>query len=106
MHRAGSFLVAFVTIGAAAAVAPPPALKSLTPPGLRIGVALNRAQSDGADPGALAIATQQFDSITSENLLKWGLVHPQLDRYDFGPADRFVELGRAHRMFVVGHVLV
>ena len=105
MRRPGSVLAAFVTIGAAAA-ATPPALKSLTPPGLRIGVALNRAQSDGADAGALAIATQQFDSITSENLLKWESVHPEPDRYEFGAADRFVELGRAHRMFVVGHVLV
>jgi endo-1,4-beta-xylanase len=89
-----------------AAPADPPALKSLTPQGFRIGVALNRAQSDGKDPAALAIVTREFDSTTPENLLKWEKVHPGPDRYDFGPADRFVELGRSHGMFVVGHVLV
>jgi endo-1,4-beta-xylanase len=84
----------------------PPALKSLAPPGLRIGVALNRAQSDGKDRAGLAIATRHFGSITPENLLKWEPVHPEPDRYDFEPADRYVEVGRSHGMFVVGHVLV
>ena len=44
--------------------------------------------------------------ISPENLLKWEAVHPEPDRYDFGPADRYVELGRSHGMFVVGHVLL
>ena len=105
MHRPGPVLMALAAIGAWAAAAPP-ALKSLVPPGLRIGVALNRAQSDGTDARSLAIALHQFNSITPENLLKWGAVHPEPDRYDFDPADRFVELGRSHGMFVVGHVLV
>ncbi len=93
-------------LAAPLAVAEVPALKSLTPPGVRIGVALNQAQSDGRDEAGLAIALRHFDSITPENLLKWQLVHPEPGRYDFEPADRFVELGRSHGMFVVGHVLV
>jgi len=91
---------------AAAAAAEPPALKSLAPPGLRIGVALNQKQSDGKDEAGLAIALRHFDSITPENLLKWEAVHPEPDRYNFEPADRYVELGRSHGMFVVGHVLL
>ena len=91
---------------AAALAADAPALKSLAPPGLRIGAALNRAQSDGEDEVALAIVLRHFDTISPENLLKWQSVHPEPDRYDFGPADRYVELGRSHGMFVVGHVLV
>lgn len=83
-----------------------PSLKSLAPATLRIGVALNKAQSDGKDPSALAIVTHQFNSITSENLLKWEAVHPEANRFDFVAADRFVELGRTHGMFVVGHVLL
>ena len=105
MYRLGPAVIALMAF-AAANQATSPALKSLTPPGLRLGVALNRAQSDGADAPALAIVTRHFDSITPENLLKWEAVHPEPDRYDFGPADRFVRLGRTHRMFVVGHVLV
>jgi endo-1,4-beta-xylanase len=83
-----------------------PALKSLVPPGLRIGVALNQPQSDGKDEAALRIALRHFDSVSPENLLKWGPVHPEPDRYNFEPADRYVALGRKHGMFVVGHVLV
>jgi endo-1,4-beta-xylanase len=86
--------------------AEPPVLKSLAPSGLRIGVALNRAQSDGRDEAALAIATRHFHSISPENVLKWGPVHPEPGRYDFEPADRYVELGERYGMFVVGHVLL
>ena len=81
-------------------------LKSLAPPGLRLGVALSVAQVDGKDTRSLAIATEHFDSITPEDLLKWEAVHPATDRFDFAAADRFVELGERHGMFVVGHVLV
>jgi len=84
----------------------PPALKSLAPSGLRIGVAINRSQSDGKDQAALAIVERHFNSISPENLLKWERVHPEPDRYDFEPADRYVDFGRRHGMFVVGHVLL
>jgi endo-1,4-beta-xylanase len=105
---------ASLTAGTAAALlaalstqaADSPALKSLAPPGLRIGVALNQPQSDGKDEPALGIALRHFNSVSPENLLKWGPVHPEPERYDFEPADRYVELGRKHGLFVVGHVLV
>jgi len=108
MTRSWTLLAVAAALLAAvtAAAAEPPALKSLAPPGLRIGVALNRAQSDGKDEAGLAIAVRHFNSITPENLLKWEAVHPEPDRYDFEPADRYVELGRSHGMFVVGHVLL
>jgi endo-1,4-beta-xylanase len=99
---AGSALLA----ATAAAAADPPALKALVPPGLHIGVALNQAQSDGEDEAALQLALRQFDSLSPENLLKWGPVHPEPGRYVFEPADRYVALGRQQGMFVVGHVLV
>ena len=83
-----------------------PALKDLAPKTMRIGVALNQKQSDGKDEARLAIAVRHFNSITPENLLKWEAVHPGPDRYNFEPADRYVELGRSHGMFVVGHVLL
>ena len=83
-----------------------PALKDLAPKTMRIGVALNQKQSDGKDAAALAIVTRQFDQVSPENLLKWEAVHPEPGRYDFEPADRYVELGRSHGMFVVGHVLL
>lgn len=93
------------SVGAAHA-APPAALKDLAPKGLRIGAAVNRAQSDGHDEKAAALVLRQFDTISPENLLKWEAVHPQPDRYDFEPADRYVALGSKNGLFVVGHVLL
>jgi endo-1,4-beta-xylanase len=84
----------------------PAALKEVAPPGLRIGVAVNGAMSDGGDPAGLALVVRQFNSISPENVLKWERVHPRLDHYEFGPADKYVELGKNHGMFVVGHVLL
>jgi endo-1,4-beta-xylanase len=108
MIRSVSLLVGAAALAAtvSGAAGEKPALKSLTPPGFRIGVALNRAQSDGKDEAALAIVARQFNQISPENVLKWEAVHPEVGRYDFAPADRYVELGRKLGMFVVGHVLV
>jgi endo-1,4-beta-xylanase len=106
MRRSLMLSPGLLLCAAAALAAEAPALKSLTPPGFRIGVAINQSQSDGRDEAGLAIALRHFDSITPENVLKWESVHPEPDRYDFGPADRFVELGRSRGMFVVGHVLL
>jgi len=83
-----------------------PPLKTLMPRGVRIGAALNQAQVEGAEAAAAAIVTRHFDSISPENLLKWALVHPEPDRYDFPPADRYVAFGEAHGMTVIGHNLV
>ena len=106
MRTSAAFCLGLAMAAATVPAAEPPALKSLAPPGLRIGAALNQAQSDGRDAAGQAIALRQFNSISPENLLKWESVHPEPDRYDFGPADRYVELGRSHGMFVVGHVLL
>jgi endo-1,4-beta-xylanase len=83
-----------------------PALKELMPKGLLIGAAINRAQSDAQDKVSVAIVERQFNTISPENILKWGLVHPEPDRYDFEPADRYVAFGQAHGMAVIGHNLV
>ncbi len=91
---------------AGALAAETPALKSVAPRGFRIGAAINRAQSAGGDPQAIAIVTRQFNTVTAENDLKWEKVHPEPGRYDFEPADRYVDFGTKNGMFVVGHVLL
>ena len=100
----GLLLAAAATI--VAGMVGQPWLKSLAPATLRLGVALNVAQLEGRDARSLAIATGHFDSITPENLLKWGVVHPEPERFDFTAADQFVELGQRHGMITIGHVLV
>ena len=83
-----------------------PALKALMPKGLLIGAAINQRQSDGKDALAGAIVERQFNTISPENILKWGLIHPEPKRYDFEPADRYVAFGQAHGMAVIGHNLI
>jgi endo-1,4-beta-xylanase len=72
----------------------------------RIGAAIGTHQISGDEPKALELVAQQFNTITPENLLKWIEVHPEADRYNFEPADRFVEFGEKNNMFIVGHTLV
>jgi endo-1,4-beta-xylanase len=83
-----------------------PGLKDAAPDGMLIGVALGRSQTDGRDPHVKALVPRHFNSLTTENELKWERVHPEPDRYDFGPADRAVALGERHGMAVIGHVLL
>lgn len=49
---------------------------------------------------------KHFNSITSENDMKWQSIHPEEDKYNFNVADRFVSFGNENDMFVVGHTLV
>lgn len=83
-----------------------PALKEAFKDHFLVGAALNEAQFAGRDKKGASIAIEQFNTITPENVLKWEHVHPELDRYDFAPADKFVEFGQGHGMFIVGHTLV
>lgn len=82
------------------------ALKEAFAAHFRLGAALGTEQVRGQEPAALELVAQQFNSITSENLLKWAEVHPQPDGYNFDPADAFVAFGERHGMFIVGHTLV
>src|SRR4051812_2629419 len=106
MSRAMIVLAAFIVAAVTLAADSPAALKDVAPPGLKIGVAVNQALSDERDAAGVAVVVRQFNSITPENLLKWESVHPAPDRFNFEPADRYVEFGRSHGMFVVGHVLL
>ena len=38
--------------------------------------------------------------------MKWQLIHPEPNKYDFTAADRYVDFGRKNKMFIVGHTLV
>ena len=81
-------------------------LKDVFERDFKIGAALNRRQFFEEDVRGAEIVTRHFNSITSENVLKWSLVHPQPERYDFVASDRYVAFGEKRGMFVVGHTLV
>lgn len=71
-----------------------------------IGAALNEAQYTERDARGAGLVKAQFNTITSENILKWENVHPRLGEYAFSSADRFVQFGERNAMFIVGHTLL
>jgi len=92
-------------LGAFAAL-PEMTLKEAFEDDFRMGAAISTGQALGRNPVAMELAAQQFNSISPENLLKWGSGHPRPDQYNFAPVDSFVAFGDRHDMFVVGHTLV
>ncbi|UOG77560.1 endo-1,4-beta-xylanase (plasmid) [Hymenobacter tibetensis] len=83
-----------------------PTLKEVFKKDFYVGAALNYKQSSGQDAKSTALIQQQFNTISPENLLKWGPVHPQPDKYNFKPADDYVAFGQQNKMFIIGHTLM
>ena len=73
--------------------------------GVRIGTAVDMTALAGDAPYRDAVA-REFDTVTAENVMKWGLLEPQQGVYDWAPADRLVDFARAHGQQVRGHTLV
>jgi endo-1,4-beta-xylanase len=82
------------------------ALKDVFKDDFYIGAALSINQILGKEPQAIALVEKHFNSITPENILKWEEVHPEPNKYNFAPADRYVAFGQKNKMFIVGHTLV
>ena len=72
----------------------------------RIGAAVNQRQFEEKDARAAGIIGTQFNTISPENVLKWEVIHPRVDGYNFGPADEYVAFGEKYKMFIIGHNLV
>ena len=68
-----------------------------------IGAAVSVKTLSGPDS---VLLLEQFNSITPENALKPGPVHPEPDRYDWRRADEIVNFAAHHGMKIHGHVLV
>ncbi len=82
------------------------ALKDVFKDAFVMGTAVNDAIVSGRDAAARDLVLRHFGSITAENVLKAAPLNPKPGVWNFGPADAFVEFGRANGLFVVGHTLV
>lgn len=83
-----------------------PTLKEVYRKDFLMGVAVNPDIVSGRDSIASEIVKKQFNSVTPENVLKWGPIHPKPQEYNFKPADEFVEFGVKNGIFIIGHTLV
>ncbi|WP_296702633.1 endo-1,4-beta-xylanase [Algoriphagus sp.] len=71
-----------------------------------IGVALNSQQVSSEATQEQVLITTHFNSLSPENGLKWSLVHPKPEEYNFQFGDAYVALGEKLGAFTVGHCLV
>ena len=71
-----------------------------------MGTAINRRTLEDADPTQRDLIAREFNTITAENCMKWVQIHPDEDRWNWAPADQFVDFGTNHDMHIVGHTLV
>ena len=72
---------------------------------IKVGTAIGQPEL-GTDPEHLAVAAREYSSVTPENAMKWEVIHPERDRYDFSGADQTVAFAEANHMMVRGHTLV
>jgi endo-1,4-beta-xylanase len=81
-------------------------LKDLYKDDFRIGTAISNRTLQQKDEAMLGLIAREFSAITPENCMKWGEVHPDADRWAWELADRLVQFGLDHKMFILGHTLV
>ena len=68
-----------------------------------IGVAVSAR--DIKSLGEAALILNQFNSLTPENVMKMGPIHPEENRYNWRDADSIVAFAQAHGLRVRGHNL-
>jgi endo-1,4-beta-xylanase len=82
-----------------------PTLRGLAPSNIRIGTAVdNRMLAENEQYRATVVS--DFTAITPENAMKWSVLAPAPDRYEWGTADRLVKFAVANGQAVYGHTLL
>jgi endo-1,4-beta-xylanase len=99
-------ITALVTVPLSMPLPAQTTLKDAYQGSFRIGAALNRAVYTGSDAARAALVEAQFNSISPENDLKWEMIHPTAQSFNFEPADRYVEFGEKNHIFIIGHCLI
>src|ERR1043165_5530032 len=51
------------------------------------------------------LVLKHFNSMTCENVMKMGPIHPEENRYNWAPADEVVAFAQANNMKMRGHTL-
>lgn len=67
-----------------------------------IGVAVAPSSFSGPDSALIA---REFNSLTAENIMKMGPIHPREEEYNWKWADKMIEFAEAHGMKARGHTL-
>jgi endo-1,4-beta-xylanase len=72
----------------------------------KMGTSVHAGITSGRLAEATALVKEHYNTVTIENAMKAALINPEPGKYNFAPADEFVEFGKNNNMFIVGHTLV
>ena len=72
--------------------------------GVLIGTAVRPTQL--SEPAYASTLAREFNMVEAEDAMKWWVLRPSADTYDFRQADELVHFAVAHQMKVRGHCLV
>lgn len=81
-------------------------LKDLYKDDFLIGTAIGSRTLMGENSEMRDLIAREFNQVTSENAMKWAVVHPKEDVWKFEEPDRLVEFAEKNKMQIQGHVLV
>jgi endo-1,4-beta-xylanase len=98
------FAVFFVLAGFAASVAPQTLRQAADQAGLLVGTAVRPSQL--SEPAYSSTLAREFNMVEAEDAMKWWVLRPSQDSYDFRQGDQLVAFAQAHGMKVRGHCLV
>ncbi|MBL8959550.1 MAG: endo-1,4-beta-xylanase, partial [Gemmatimonadetes bacterium] len=107
VDRTGRFASALVTSsGTWAVFVPPPSLRGYAQVrGLEVGTAVSDDALRG-DTTYRRILAAEFNTVTPENVMKFGPIHPGPTTYAFAGADTLLAFAAANGMTVHGHALL
>lgn len=71
-----------------------------------IGTAISGQNMQESRPDYIALLAGEFNAITMENNMKWGVIHPNEETWNWDIPDKFVDFGEKHKMYILGHNLV
>lgn len=106
LSGAGLALSQVAKLSAASKAAEQTGLKTAFADNFLMGAALNVAQTKNEEPHITALIRKEFNSITPENCMKWGVLRDAKGEWNWTDADAFVNFGTEHKLHMVGHTLV
>jgi len=72
----------------------------------RIGLAVSNQTLDQQIAAHLELIAREFNAVTPENAMKWGVIRPDGVNWEWERPDRLVDFATANDMYVLGHTLV
>lgn len=80
-------------------------LKDAFAPHFMMGTAFNEQQISGQATEDVHLAQSHFNAVTPENIMKWEVIHPSPNEYNFAASDQLVALANEYNLFLIGHTL-